>query len=79
MTGDPASVATQTERAVGPDLLFVDDLQWTDPSTREVIGMLLDRILIIAGVRDGDPGSATAVDLLRDRGGDRRSGPGPVR
>ena len=71
VTGDPASVATQTKRAVGPDLLFVDDLQWTDPSTREVIGMLLDRILIIAGVRDGDPGarppstcSGTAVGIV---------------
>ena len=68
VTGDPASVAAQVERVVGPDLLFVDDLQWTDPATRQVVGLLVDRILIVACVRDGDSGSAAAVQMLQERG-----------
>lgn len=67
-TGDPARVAALVEQAVGPDVLFVDDLQWTDAETREVVSMLVGRIAIVTAIRDGDDQSSAALEPLLARG-----------
>ena len=65
--GEPATVARTVERAVGPDVLFVDDLQWTDAATQEVVALLFGRIAVVVAVREGDPASAPTLAALRDR------------
>lgn len=52
--GDPAHVAGDVERAVGDDLLLLDDLHWADRETRAAIPHLVGRIRIVATVRRGD-------------------------
>ena len=68
--GDPAEVAALVEERVGPDLLFVDDLQWADRDTRAVVELLGDRVGLVAAIRDGDPGTADAIALLTGIGGE---------
>jgi len=68
IAGDDATVAAAIERHVGPDLLFVDDLQWADRSTAAVLRLLGGRISLIVAIRLGDPGSAAALALARDLG-----------
>lgn len=79
VSGEPARVASIVERVVGPDLLFVDDLQWADRETRAAVALLAGRIGLVAAVRDGDPGTAGALDLLESNGGEviRIGGLGP--
>jgi DNA-binding CsgD family transcriptional regulator/tetratricopeptide (TPR) repeat protein len=67
-TGDPERVAAAVERAVGPDLLFIDDLQWTDDETRAVVPLLLGRIAIVVAIREGDGAADTALEPLREHG-----------
>ena len=67
-TSAPDHVAALVEHAVGPDVLFIDDLQWTDPETRAVVGLLLGRVALVAAIRDGDPDTEAALDPLRERG-----------
>ena len=64
---DPARVATLVEQAVGPDMLFIDDLQWTDPETRQVIDLLIGRIAIVTAVRDGDERTGETLAPLSAR------------
>jgi hypothetical protein len=66
--GEPSRVAALVEQAVGPDVLFVDDLQWTDDETRQVVSMLVGRISIVAAIRDGDEQSGAALEPLVARG-----------
>lgn len=68
LAGDPDLVAARVESVVGPDLLFVDDLQWTDPATRQVVGLLVGRIAIVVAVRYGDPEADATLTPLRSRG-----------
>lgn len=63
LTGDPADVAGEVERRVGPDLLFVDDLQWVDAASVRVLALLRDRITLLVAIRAGDPGTRAALAL----------------
>ena len=68
LAGDPAAVAALVERAVGPDVLFVDDLHWVDDDTLAALPLCVGRIGVVVAVRDGDPGTAAAM-LLVDQAG----------
>jgi DNA-binding CsgD family transcriptional regulator/tetratricopeptide (TPR) repeat protein len=61
ITGDSASAAAVVERHVGPDILFLDDLQWIDDNTLAVLDLIDGRILVLAAIRSGDPGAAAAL------------------
>jgi DNA-binding CsgD family transcriptional regulator len=71
LSGDPARVAEEVEAAVGPDLLFLDDLHWADEQTLATIALLLGRILVVAAVRSGDAGAMRALEVVREAGGSR--------
>lgn len=53
LSGDTAWVADAVERAVGPDILFVDDVQWADPGTVDVLVRLCGRVAVILAIRTG--------------------------
>lgn len=65
VSGDPEIVAARVERVVGPDVLLVDDLHWTDPATRSVVGLLVGRVALVVTIRDGDAAAAAALEPLR--------------
>ncbi len=67
--GDLTAVATEVELRVGPDLLFIDDLQWADDDTRDVLTLLAGRVGLVATIRAGDPGGPAALELIRSSGG----------
>ncbi|MFL5674512.1 MAG: ATP-binding protein, partial [Chloroflexota bacterium] len=63
---------------VSPVVLVIDDLQWADPSTRELVGFLVrnlrdERVLLIATVRtdESDPGGGFLAYLAGLERGDR--------
>lgn len=62
--GDVGEAARAVERAIGPDLLFVDDLQWVDPDSSAVVAMLAGRVSLIVAIREGDPGTSGALELV---------------
>lgn len=66
LADDPSEVAGQVERRVGPDLLFMDDLHWIDTITARTLPLLRGRIMLVVGIRTGDPGTAQAMALARD-------------
>jgi DNA-binding CsgD family transcriptional regulator len=66
--GDPASVAARLESVVGPDVLFVDDLQWVDHDSLAAIELAVGRILVVATLRTGDAGTEVAA-AAADRAG----------
>jgi DNA-binding CsgD family transcriptional regulator len=68
LTGDDATVAVAIEARVGPDLLFIDDLQWADRSTIAVLRLLGGRIGVLVAIRLGDPGTAGALTVARELG-----------
>src|SRR5262245_43625678 len=53
LDGDPAWVAGVVEAAVGPDVLFVDDLQWADTATTDALGRLASRVAVVGAIRPG--------------------------
>jgi DNA-binding CsgD family transcriptional regulator len=65
LTGDPSRVAARVEAHVGPDLLFIDDLQWIDPDTLAALELLAGRVLLVLAARAegprGVPVNATAL------------------
>jgi DNA-binding CsgD family transcriptional regulator len=71
--GSPVAVAGRVEREVGPDVLFLDDLQWLDTLTWSVLTELLGRVRFVGAVRLGDPGTAAAMTALE------RAGARPIR
>lgn len=52
--GDATAVAIEVERRLGPQLLFIDDLQWTDDATRQVLALLAGRISLVMTIRASD-------------------------
>jgi hypothetical protein len=54
LVGDPALVARDLATEIGNAILFIDDLQWTDPSTRAVVAALAGRVGLVLAVRTGD-------------------------
>lgn len=61
VAGDAAAVAALVERHVGPDVLFIDDLQWVDRATSAAVRLLHGRIGIVVAIRSGDPGTEAAL------------------
>lgn len=68
LDGDDATVAGLVERRVGPDLLFLDDLQWIDRASAAVLRLLRGRLGLIVAIRSGDAGFDAAVALANDLG-----------
>ena len=64
LAGDPASVAGRVETLVGPDVLFIDDVQWADGQTLAVLELLVGRILVLTAIRSLDPGAEAAAERL---------------
>jgi DNA-binding NarL/FixJ family response regulator len=65
LRGDTTSVAIEVERRLGPQLLFIDDLQWADEATRQVLALLAGRIALVMTIRATDA-AATEVQQLAD-------------
>lgn len=79
LEGDPTVVARLVEAHVGPDVLFLDDLQWADADTVTVVEALAGRIGLVVAVRDGDPGAPVVLERVGALGASvqRLSGLGP--
>ena len=79
LAGDAAAVAGIVERIVGPDVLFLDDLQWADDQTLAVVELLAGRILLLGAIRALDAGAEHALAVVRQAGLDAYSlGPLPA-
>lgn len=68
VSGDVTSVAREVEAHVGPDVLFLDDLQWADSDTVAVAEALAGRIGLVLAIREGDPGTAGALERVAAMG-----------
>jgi DNA-binding NarL/FixJ family response regulator len=58
LRGDATAVAIEVERRLGPQLLFIDDLQWTDDATRQVLALLTGRVALVMTIRATDPAAS---------------------
>lgn len=68
LAGDATAVAIEVERRVGPQLLFIDDLQWADPLTRQVLALLVGRVALVVAIRVTDPAAGDARTLAAELG-----------
>jgi DNA-binding NarL/FixJ family response regulator len=68
--GDPIAVATDVVTTVNGGALLIDDLQWADHDTLELIGLIAGRIPIIAAIRQGDVGAPAALGATASAGFD---------
>ena len=68
LSGDTTRVAAFVERHVGPELLFVDDLQWVDLASLAALELLVGRVNIVLAIREGDPRTDVATSLARRLG-----------
>ncbi len=68
LLGDPTDVAAIVERTVGPDLLFIDDLQWVDVRSRAVLELLVGRIAVATAIRADDDHAPAALALIERHG-----------
>jgi DNA-binding CsgD family transcriptional regulator len=66
--GDPVAVATDVVTSVNGGLLVIDDLQWADHDTLDLIGHIAGEVVMLAAVRRGDPGAARALDATTNAG-----------
>lgn len=62
LAGDPTRVAALVERHVGPDALFIDDLQWVDAWSIDALASLVGRVLLVAAIRADDAAADEAID-----------------
>src|SRR6478752_865010 len=65
---DLPALTTDVQRAVGAGLLVLEDLQWAQRDTLDVIGRLAERVRLLVTVRTGDPGTGAALKALADAG-----------
>lgn len=65
---DPTAVAAAVEARIGDGVLLLDDLQWADTATLEVVSLLAGRVGLLAGVRRGDGTAPRVLDRLREAG-----------
>lgn len=63
LRGDATAVAIEVERRLGPQLLFIDDLQWTDDATRQVLALLAGRIALAMTIRTTDAAAAEVQEV----------------
>ena len=68
LAGDAAAVASLVEGRLGPETLFVDDLQWVDQPTRSVLRLLQGRSGMVVAIRSGDPAAPAALELALSLG-----------
>ncbi len=61
LAGDPARVAAMVEAHVGPDILFIDDVQWVDPETLAALELLTGRVLLVLAARAAGPQGVPAI------------------
>ena len=58
---DAAFAARELARAVGDGVLFIDDLHWVDPTSREALAELVGRLGLVVGARLGDPATDAVI------------------
>ncbi|MDQ1625624.1 MAG: hypothetical protein QOJ49_1122, partial [Actinomycetota bacterium] len=68
LSGDATAVAAEVEEAVGPGVLLVDDVQWADAGTAEVLVLLAGRVRLLTSARLGDPGTEPVLARLSAAG-----------
>jgi DNA-binding NarL/FixJ family response regulator len=67
---DAAAVAHLVIERVGDGVLLLDDLQWADSATLELIGSLAANVAIVVTVRTADTRTNAVLDLLAATGFD---------
>jgi len=66
---EPSAMASQVrDRLVGSDVLVLEDLQWADPGTFEVLVGLVGAAPIVVTLQSGESGTDRARRLLRSLG-----------
>jgi len=65
---DASAVALEVQDAVGDGLLVLEDLHWASPSTLVVVGLLANRIRLLATVRSGSHDADRAIASLLEAG-----------
>ena len=65
LSGDAEQVAGDVERAVGPDVLFVDDVHWADRDSCRAIARLAGRVALVVASRQEPAGELREVPWVR--------------
>jgi DNA-binding CsgD family transcriptional regulator/tetratricopeptide (TPR) repeat protein len=59
--GEPETVASSVTRMLDGRILFIDDLQWADNATREVVSMIAGMVPVVTTVRTDDDAPPVAL------------------